>query len=64
MTSGNAVWKKSTLSNAGNCVEVARLDEGQVGVRDSKDRNGTALVFTQNEWQAFIGGVKRGEFDQ
>ncbi|WP_030456184.1 DUF397 domain-containing protein [Herbidospora cretacea] len=63
MSTQNVVWKKSTLSTAGNCVEVARLEEGQVGVRDSKDQSGPALVFTKSEWQAFIGGVKRGEFD-
>ncbi|NAS22552.1 DUF397 domain-containing protein [Herbidospora sp. NEAU-GS84] len=63
MSTQNVVWKKSTLSTAGNCVEVACLEEGRVGVRDSKDQSGPALFFTKSEWQAFIGGVKRGEFD-
>ncbi|MGW4420861.1 DUF397 domain-containing protein [Streptosporangium sp. NPDC004631] len=60
-----AIWRKSTLSggNGGSCVEIASLTKGRVGVRDSKDRSGPALIFAPNEWQAFIGGVKSGEFD-
>ncbi|MFF5209958.1 DUF397 domain-containing protein [Streptosporangium sp. NPDC000396] len=61
---GAAVWTKSTRSSAnGNCVEVATLNGGHVGVRDSKDRSGPVLVFTPDEWKAFVGGVKDGEFD-
>jgi hypothetical protein len=60
----DVMWKKSARSAAnGNCVEVATLDEGQVGVRDSKDRSGPVLRFTPDEWSAFVGGVKNGEFD-
>ncbi|GAA2880599.1 DUF397 domain-containing protein [Streptosporangium fragile] len=59
-----ATWKKSARSAAGgNCVEVASLGGGHVGVRDSKDRSGPVLVFTPEEWKAFVGGVKDGEFD-
>lgn len=60
-----AAWRKSTCSggNGGSCVEVASLSGGRVGVRDSKDRGGPALIFTLVEWQTFIGGVKGGKFD-
>jgi hypothetical protein len=58
-----AVWRKSTLSYANGCVEVAFVD-GQVAVRDSKDPNGPVLVFTPVEWTAFLGGVRGGEFDR
>jgi hypothetical protein len=57
-------WMKSSLSFAnGNCVEVASLSGGQVGVRDSKDSAGLVLRFTPAEWDAFLGGVRNGEFD-
>jgi len=59
-----APWKKSTRSgpNCDNCVEVAFVD-GAVAVRDSKNPAGPALTFTPEEWDAFVGGTKDGEFD-
>jgi hypothetical protein len=57
-----AIWRKSTRSGINGCVEVAFADE-RIAVRDSKDRKGPVLVFTQREWEAFVGGVRDGEFD-
>jgi hypothetical protein len=58
-----AMWHKSTRSTAqGQCVEVALNLPGIVAVRDSKDPSGPALVFTEGEWAAFVGGVGDGEF--
>jgi hypothetical protein len=57
-----ALWRKSTHSLNNGCVEVAFVD-GQVGVRDSKDPDGPALVFTASEWEAFIAGARDGEFE-
>ncbi|WP_159846449.1 DUF397 domain-containing protein [Nocardia sp. CY41] len=58
-----ARWFKSSRSSGGKeCVEVAFLDGGQVGVRDSKNPTGPALVFTPGEWDAFTSGVSDGEF--
>lgn len=57
-------WVKSSYSfSTGNCVEVANLPGSQVGVRDSKDTEGPVLRFTPDEWQAFLAGVREGEFD-
>jgi Domain of unknown function (DUF397) len=57
-------WVKSSLSMSnGNCVEVASLSGGGIGVRDSKDTEGPVLRFTPDEWHAFLGGVRNGEFD-
>ena len=59
-----AVWGKSRRSNgSANCVEVARNLPGIVAVRDSKDPDGPALVFTPDEWRAFAAGIRGGEFD-
>jgi hypothetical protein len=58
-------WVKSSLSFAnGNCVEVADIPGGGIGVRDSKDTAGPILRFTPDEWSAFVGGVRNGEFDR
>lgn len=69
-------WYKSSFSTSGsNCVEVAaapghevvvqnKSAEGEVFVvRDSKNPDAAPLVFTRAEWDAFVEGVKDGEFD-
>ncbi len=57
-------WVKSSLSfSNGNCVEVASLTDGEIGVRNSRDAQGAVLRFTPDEWHAFLGGVRNGEFD-
>ncbi|MET8004487.1 DUF397 domain-containing protein [Nonomuraea glycinis] len=59
-----AEWRKATASaDVGQCVEVATNLPGVVAVRDSKAPDGPALVFTHQEWQAFLHGAGRGEFD-
>ncbi|WP_458686080.1 DUF397 domain-containing protein [Nocardia tengchongensis] len=60
-----AEWFKSSHSSqGGECVEVAFLEGGQVGVRDSKDPTGPALTFTPGEWDAFTAGINDGEFNR
>lgn len=57
-------WVKSSLSfSNGNCVEVAGLANGGIGVRNSRDPEGGMLRFTPDEWRAFLGGARNGEFD-
>jgi hypothetical protein len=57
-------WHKSTRSGTDACVEV-RADGDAVLVRDTKAQGkGAVLEFTNDEWTAFIGGVKDGEFDR
>jgi hypothetical protein len=57
-------WVKSSHSGptGGNCVEVAFLADGEVAVRNSRDPDGPALIFTGAEWDAFLGGARDGEF--
>jgi hypothetical protein len=66
----HAWWRKSSYSggNGGTCVEVAVLPRAKedsdrvIAVRDSKNPDGPALVFTCVEWKAFTAGVNNGEF--
>jgi hypothetical protein len=59
-----ARWRKSGRSSAqGNCVELARLSGAEVAIRNSRHPDGPALVFTEAELDAFLGGVKDGDFD-
>ncbi|WP_317621507.1 DUF397 domain-containing protein [Streptomyces sp. CBMA123] len=58
-----ANWRKSTYSNGqGDCVEIADGFANIVPVRDSKDLRGPALRFSAEAWQAFMAGIRAGEF--
>jgi len=60
----DVTWQKSKHSNPnGACVEVARLPEGAIAVRNSRFPTGPALVYTRAEIEAFLAGAKDGEFD-
>lgn len=55
-----AAWRKSSRSaGQGACVEVATNIPGVVAVRDSKDKDGPALVFTREDWQDFLAVLGR-----
>jgi Domain of unknown function (DUF397) len=55
-------WKSSYSTYNGNCVEVAALQSGEVGVRDSKDKlTGAILTFSAADWSVFLGAVKSGD---
>jgi len=60
----HAVWRKGSFSNpSGNCVEIAELPGGDVAVRNSRDPEGPALIYTAAEIAAFLSASKRGDFD-
>lgn len=54
------VWRKSRRSNNGGaCVEVARLGDGRIAVRDSKAPTAAALVFEPGDWRGFLSALRR-----
>lgn len=60
-----ARWVKSSYSGGnGTCVETAALADGRVAVRNSNHPDDGVTVFTRAEMDAWIKGVKDGEFDQ
>lgn len=56
-------FKKSSLCHhIIHCVKVAHKD-GTIAIKDSKNPQQGALYFNKGEWEAFVSGVKNGEFD-
>jgi len=56
-------WRRASRCSNSGCVEVL-ITEHWVVVRDSKRLPDlSALIFDHEEWQAFLDGVKAGEFD-
>ena len=53
----------SSWSRPDDCVEVCRMPDGRVAVRDSKNRAGPLLTFTSAQWARFVAGIKNEEFD-
>jgi hypothetical protein len=62
------MWIKSSFCSADKpqCVEVKLTDSGEAELRDSKlgPLFSPVLSFTAGEWEAFVAGVKAGEFDR
>lgn len=57
------IWTKSGRSaSVANCVEVAAVNDGVV-IRNSKRPEEGAMLFTRAEFEAFLGGVRDGNFD-
>lgn len=58
----SATWKKSSFSGRSNCVEVC-VSDGDIKVRDSKNRAGPVLAFSPLEWEEFLRAVRDGKFE-
>jgi Domain of unknown function (DUF397) len=59
-----ALWRKSSISNSqGACVELAKVGIDEFAVRNSRNPEGPALIYTRAEIAALIEGAKMGEFD-
>lgn len=63
----HVAWHISSFSpnGDGNCVEAGPLGDGseRVAVRHSHRPDGEMIVYTRGEWEAFLAGVRNGEFD-
>ncbi|WP_219467134.1 DUF397 domain-containing protein [Nonomuraea rhizosphaerae] len=59
-----AAWRKSSFSgDNGNCLEVAPLAGGRVGLRDTERPDLEPYVVSAAVWAAFTSGARSGEFD-
>jgi hypothetical protein len=57
-----AGYRRSSFCSASGCVTV-RQDGDMFFIRDSCSPLDEPQVYTRDEWEAFIAGVKAGEFD-
>jgi hypothetical protein len=55
-------WRIATKSSSGNCVEVA-VAEDMIAIRHSKRPYSELILYTFAEFEAFVDGIKKGEFD-
>ena len=60
MTVNFTHWHKSSYSAPdGECIEVGRSTQGDVGMRDTKQGgDGPVLSFTRSEWAALMQAVR------
>ena len=57
-------WRISSFSgNNGTCVQLAVLSDGRVAVRNSTHPDNGTILVTRTEMNAWLRGVKAGEFD-
>ncbi|OZM74050.1 DUF397 domain-containing protein [Amycolatopsis antarctica] len=67
---GVAEWKRAepegeTIEDAVEYAFVPHTDGvTYVAMRQSSEPDGTVLVFTPAEWDAFVAGARDGEFDE
>ena len=54
-------WRPTTPDGTG--VELAKLPDGGIAVRNASDPAGPALIYTRAEIEALIGGAADGDFD-
>ncbi|MBB2943473.1 hypothetical protein FB565_003186 [Actinoplanes lutulentus] len=55
-------WRVAARSSGGNCVQVAKTDN-LIAVRNSRHPDGEIILYTKPEFEAFLDGAKKGEFD-
>lgn len=56
-------WRRSSYCDTSACVDVAFVDGEHSGVLIRNSRIAPAISATREEWEAFVAGVKAGEFD-
>lgn len=56
-------WRIAKKSSTANCVEVARAAPDTVVVRNSRRPDGDMIIYPHADFNAFLAGVKSGEFD-
>lgn len=59
-----AEWRRTTREDGTPAMlEIGFAANGLVALRKADEPDGTILIYTPQEWEAFVAGVKDGEFD-
>jgi hypothetical protein len=61
-TPGGFVWRVARDCDGGNCIQVAP-SAGMILIGDTKNPDGPVLSYTRAEWDAFVAGIRQGDFD-
>jgi hypothetical protein len=62
-TLGTITWKVARRCNSATCIRVASQND-QILIGDSKNPSGPVLSYTRDEWNAFVEGIRYGDFDE
>jgi hypothetical protein len=57
------VWRTSSYTKEGNCVELAELGNRGIGVRDSKNPSAGHLRVGREALRSLVGRIKAGQLD-
>ena len=61
---GDGAWRRSSFCGShGSCVEFYQFGDGVIGLRNKTNSHGYQMLCSPEEWEAFIAGVKAGEFN-
>ncbi len=55
-------WRVALACNGGECIRVAPQGN-EIVIGDSKNPSGPVLTYSRPEWQAFVNGIRQGDFD-
>lgn len=59
-----ARWERTTHEDGTPAaLEIGYADNGLVALRMADNPEGDVLIYTPSEWEAFVEGVRDGEFD-
>ena len=59
---GDLNWHAPIMCDSGSCVQVARHGDS-VFFGNTTEPEGPVITYSMAEWDAFLIGVKRGDFD-
>jgi hypothetical protein len=62
MSSTEWIMSSRSTGNGGSCVQARRTSD-LIEVRNSKNPGAGSVLFTLEEWDSFLDGAKKGEFD-